>query len=81
MSIPDRQIQGIFGRVHSADFRPDGPSDLKKCVWPRTKLVSSGFSIFTVTSYMVWSLLSSLLGGAANPSVFYPDAGKGHSRP
>src|SRR5579864_4487321 len=28
-------------------------TDLMKCVWPRMKLVSSGFSIFTVTSCML----------------------------
>jgi hypothetical protein len=28
-------------------------TDLMKCVWPRTKLVSPGFSTFTVTSCML----------------------------
>ena len=40
-------------------------TDLMKCVWPRMKLVSSGFSIFTVMSCMVRSFRSSVLGGAA----------------
>src|SRR5581483_2298011 len=31
-------------------------TDLMKWVWPRTKLVSSGFSIFTVLSCMAFSL-------------------------
>ena len=37
-------------------------TDLMKCVWPRMKFVSSGFSIFTVMSCMV---RSSILVGAA----------------
>jgi hypothetical protein len=31
-------------------------TDLMKCVWPRMKLVSSGFSIFTVMSCMLFPL-------------------------
>src|SRR5271165_5499323 len=35
-------------------------TDLMKCVWPRMKLVSSGFSIFTVLSCTLISFLLSL---------------------
>src|SRR5271166_3930775 len=35
-------------------------TDLMKCVWPRTKLVSSGFSTFTVLSCVLISFLLSL---------------------
>src|SRR5437764_7049687 len=35
-------------------------TDLMKCVWPRTKLVSSGFSTFTALSCTLNSFLLSL---------------------
>src|SRR5262249_59592466 len=37
-------------------------TDLMKCVWPRMKLVSSGFSILTVMSCMAVSLRRQFTG-------------------
>jgi len=52
-----------------------------KCVWPRMKLVSSGFSILTVLISIVGASNPRSWAGQLAYPVFYLDAGKELPRP